>query len=211
MRRLTPDWRLVVPVKDQRQAKSRLHPPAGVDRATLAHAMALDTLSAVFDGLSPASVVVVTSDALTRSFAESRGAMVESDDGRGLNPALRRGLRRLADETWSGPTGILLGDLPALTPRALRTALAACAEHPRSVVPDADGTGTVLLTGHRPDQLDPRFGPGSAAAHAERAAVLPLALPRLRSDVDDDAGLRAATELGLGPRTRALLAHAALA
>ena len=117
----------------------------------------------------------------------------------------------LADQPWSGPTGILLGDLPALAPSELTDALGSCAAHPRSVVPDAAGTGTVLLTGQRPDQLRPRFGPGSAAAHSEVAQRLDLRLPGLRTDVDDDAGLRTASSLGLGDRTRALLARATLA
>ncbi|WP_152186909.1 2-phospho-L-lactate guanylyltransferase, partial [Segeticoccus rhizosphaerae] len=163
------DWRIVVPVKDQAHAKSRLHPPDGVERAALAHAFALDTLSAVFATLPPAHVVVVSSDAAIRTFAEGRGARVEADPAAGLNLALRQGLRRIAEEPFSGGTGLLLGDLPALRPEDLEQALVECAKHPRSVVPDATGEGTVLLAAQRRGDLEPRFGPGSARAHAERA------------------------------------------
>lgn len=104
---------------------------------------------------------------------------------------------------------MLLGDLPALRPEDLRAALAACARLDRAVVPDADGSGTVLLTGLGPGRLEPSFGPGSAARHEALGHVrLPLDLPRLRTDVDDAASLAAAVALGAGPRTLAALDRA---
>jgi 2-phospho-L-lactate guanylyltransferase len=73
------------------------------------------------------------------------------------------------------------------------------------VVPDAQGTGTVLLTSLT-GQLEPAFGPGSAARHAAAGHHrLDLALPRLRTDVDDDRSLAAALELGVGPATLGVL------
>ena len=63
---------------------------------------------------------------------------------------------------------------------------AACAAHPAALVPDADGTGTVLLTSTT-GQPDPQFGPGSAARHGEHAVRLELDLPGLRRDVDTAA------------------------
>ncbi|MEV0212357.1 NTP transferase domain-containing protein [Micromonospora sp. NPDC050695] len=76
----------------------------------------------------------------------------------------------------------------------------------RRFVPDAPGGGTVLLTAAPGVALDPRFGVGSAAAHAASGA-LPLTgdWPSLRRDVDTAADLSAAARLGLGPRTAALL------
>ncbi|PWR10558.1 2-phospho-L-lactate guanylyltransferase, partial [Micromonospora acroterricola] len=77
----------------------------------------------------------------------------------------------------------------------------------RRCVPDAPGGGTVLLAAPPGVPLDPRFGVGSAAAHAASGA-LPLTgdWPSLRRDVDTAADLTAAARLGLGPRTAALLA-----
>lgn len=79
----------------------------------------------------------------------------------------------------------------------------------RGYVADAPGGGTVLLAAPAGVPLAPRFGPGSAAAHAASGA-LPLAgdWPSLRRDVDTPADLAAAAGLGLGPRTAALLAGA---
>ena len=76
-------------------------------------------------------------------------------------------------------------------------------------MPDADGTGTVLLAAASPGALRPRFGPGSAAAHAREAVVLADAPVRLRRDVDTAAHLDEAVAHGVGPRTAAVLAAVA--
>jgi 2-phospho-L-lactate guanylyltransferase len=53
------------------------------------------------------------------------------------------------------------------------------------------------------DDFDPHFGPGSREAHlASGAREISGELSSLRYDVDDAAGLAAATRLGLGARTR---------
>ena len=76
------------------------------------------------------------------------------------------------------------------------------------MVPDLDGTGTVLLTAGPHTVLQHAFGVDSAARHEELGAHrLDLDLPRLRRDVDTAAGLSAARGLGLGRATSELLAH----
>src|SRR6185437_7696085 len=92
------------------------------------------------------------------------GAEVEPDPGSGLGAAIARGVAVLA-ERGDGPLAVLLADLPALRPEDLTVALTACAAYPSAYVPDAEGSGTVLLTAVRPDQLRPAFGAGSAARH----------------------------------------------
>lgn len=95
---------------------------------------------------------------------------------------------------------VLLGDLPALRAKDLVAALGRAAEHSRALVPDAEGTGTVLLTA-TDGPPEPRFGPGSAQRHAVDAVRLDLDLPSLRRDVDTAADLAAAVALGVGPHT----------
>lgn len=55
--------------------------------------------------------------------------------------------------------------------------------------------------------LDPRFGAGSAAAHAASGArAVTAGVPTLRRDVDTPDDLAAAIALGVGPRTAQLVA-----
>jgi len=198
-------WRLIVPVKGQLAAKSRLHPPAEVARADLAHAFALDTITAAVACVPPAHLVVVTSDELTATFVRDQGGSVVPDQGDGLNPAVRHGIGYVERVLGPGPTAVLLADIPTLRPEDLINALAACAVHTRALVPDAAGTGTVLLSALSPQGLQPRFGPESAREHARDCVRLDLDLPALRTDVDDDQSLRRAVAIGVGRHTAALL------
>lgn len=204
-------WSLVVPVQDASRAKTRLEPPHPLSRPDLARAVARDTVEQVCRALPPGQVTVVTSDPSAAAVARDLGARVLADPGAGLNAALRAGLAA------SGPAGaacacatgparhvtgwaVLLGDLPSLRAVDLVRALAACAAYPAAVVPDADGTGTVLLTSTT-GPPDPQFGPGSAARHERTATRLELELPRLRRDVDTATDLAAALRLGVGRHT----------
>lgn len=201
-----PAWTVVVPVKGGAAAKSRLG-PQGAHRAALARAIALDCVTAVLACDVVARVVVVSGDGGVRSDAAALGAVVVAERRPDLLGAVADGLSAAGD----GLVAVLLGDLPALQPADLRAALAACAEAlaggaPSVVVPDAEGTGSVLLAGTDAAGLRPAFGPQSALAHTGSGSVrLDLDLPRLRRDVDTASDLAAAVRLGVGPRTSAVL------
>ncbi|MFL6098337.1 MAG: 2-phospho-L-lactate guanylyltransferase [Actinomycetales bacterium] len=197
-------WRVVLPVKGAPDAKSRLDVGPEVARNELALAMALDTLTAALASPAVQAVLVVTSDPAMATAASAAGAQVEPDPGHGLDQAVRRG-RDLLATARSGPVAALLADVPALRAEDLTAALASCAAYDAAYVPDAEGTGTVLLAAMVPDGLRPAFGDGSAARHDLVAKRLELDLPRLRRDVDVEASLREARALGVGPRTAALL------
>jgi len=195
-------WTLVLPVQSAGQAKSRLVVPAGVDHDRLARAMALDTLAAVRACPLVRRTIVVTSDEVVGPDALAAGDDVLPDDGRGLGTAVATGVARALQLAPDGAIGVLLADLPALTPADLTLALEAATGHTTAFVPDDEGTGTVLLTALAGSSLRPAFGVGSAARHRALGAVqLNLDLPRLRTDVDTARGLQAAAELGLGPQT----------
>lgn len=197
-------WTLILPVKGGPLAKSRLGA-----RPELATAIALDCLDAVLACPAVGRVLVVTSDPAIRAAARALGAHVvpEARAGAGLVPAIVSGVR-VAALVCAGPTAVLLADLPALRPEDLAAALAAVEgglhDGPASMaaVPDAQGTGTVLLAARTPADLDPAFGPESFGEHVRRGAeALDLDLPGLRRDVDTPADLDAALALGVGPRT----------
>lgn len=205
-----PGWTVVIPVKGS-TGKSRLEHP---DRAALATAIALDTIDAACRARHVTEVVVVTSDgefaleAVSDVAAAPRPLVrVVPDPGAGLNPAISAGLAA-ADERR--PRAALLGDLPALHPDDLDAALERAGQHDRAHVPDAEGTGTTLIAARPGVPLEPAFGDGSAARHAE-SGFAPLDVPAtstLRRDVDTAEQLRAAAHLGLGRRTSILLDQA---
>jgi 2-phospho-L-lactate/phosphoenolpyruvate guanylyltransferase len=201
-------WSLVVPVKVLALAKSRLSAFAGPRRAELAMAMAADTVAAAVSCADVSAVIVVTNDEGAGAELSALGAIVIPDEpGAGLNSALEFGAAYSAAR-WPerGRAGIA-ADLPALASAELGRALGAAAELPEAFVADADGTGTTLYTAAPGIAFWPKFGPGSRAAHRSGGAV-ELGLPRLdglRRDVDTAADLRDAAQIGLGPRTTAVV------
>jgi 2-phospho-L-lactate/phosphoenolpyruvate guanylyltransferase len=200
-------WSVVVPAKRLADAKTRLRPvTAGRTDAAPAHAelvlaLLADTVEAALRCSAVDAVLVVTDDPAAVRVVRRLGAATVADAPRaGLNAALVHGADQL-----DGPVAALSSDLPALRPGELGSALAAAARSPRAFVADAQGRGTTLLTAAGVP-LDPRFGAGSAAAHAAGGA-LPLDgdWPGLRRDVDTADDLRAAVRLGAGRHTAAVL------
>jgi 2-phospho-L-lactate guanylyltransferase len=202
-----PRWIIVVPVKPPSRGKSRLD-VAGIDRAALAHAIALDTLEAATACDLAAQVVVVTNDAALARESAAIPALrfVPEGDSRGLDAAVATGMATM-DPHSRMPRAALLGDLPALRPGDLADALRAAASVDRGLVADAEGTGSTLVTARAGVPWDSSFGEGSFARHLSLGCS-PLAVPdasTLRRDVDTADQLEAAAALGLGPRTAALL------
>jgi 2-phospho-L-lactate/phosphoenolpyruvate guanylyltransferase len=199
-------WAVVVPVKALAAAKSRLRGAvADARHEALVLAMALDTVSAALAAEGVATVRVVTGDPAVRAAMSAHGVDVVAEPaGGGLNAALTA-----AALARGGPDRVvaLPADLPALRPAELVDALRCAAARPEpAYVPDAAGTGTVLLAAAAGVALAPRFGPGSAAAHAAAGArCLAGDWPTLRHDVDTAADLATAASLGLGARTAAVL------
>jgi 2-phospho-L-lactate/phosphoenolpyruvate guanylyltransferase len=206
------DWTAVIPVKRLSAAKSRLRGAVPAARhADLALAMVRDTAAAVLAGTAVAELLVVTDDPAVAAAVGGMGARVVPDRaGADLNAAMRFGADEVAGLTRF--RAVLAGDLPALRPAQLDAALEAALQAERSVagrrsfVADAAGSGTVLLAAPPGEPLEPRFGLGSANAHASSgAAALAGDWPGLRQDVDTPADLATVLELGPGPHTRALL------
>jgi len=196
----TPRFSLLVPVKNGRGAKTRL---GGIDasgRAELMGAFARDAIAAARRS-ALVEVHVVGDEAALHELARDLDVPVLPDEGGGdLNEALRRAAARVARPGRG--VAAMLGDLPCLRTEDLELALTA---RGRAYVADAAGTGTTLLVSPEGD-LDPRFGPGSARAHA-RSGATPVRgdLRSLRLDVDTTDDLDRALLLGIGPHTSAVL------
>jgi 2-phospho-L-lactate guanylyltransferase len=209
-------WSVVVPAKRLVAAKTRLTPltatlgdalPAG--HRDLVLALLADTVAAALASPAVGGVLVVTDEPQAAALVTGLGARTVRDEpDAGLNAALAHGARQARADA-GGPVAALSSDLPALRPAELTEALRAAGAVPRAFVADELGSGTTLLAA-RDGELDPRFGRGSAAAHAAGGAV-PLTgdWPGLRQDVDTPADLQAACWIGAGPRTTAFLRSAA--
>ncbi|SHF61774.1 2-phospho-L-lactate guanylyltransferase [Jatrophihabitans endophyticus] len=203
-------WTVVIPAKSLPAAKSRLA-PMSVDAAAhrrLVEAIRADTVAAAAAADGVARVLLVTDrDVTAAAGAPDRpGGVGERlvQTRPGLNGAVRDAAEHAAERWPDDGLAVLVGDLPALRPEELAEVLATAGAG-TGFVPDADGVGTTLLTAAPGHPLRPEFGGGSAARHARHARPL-VAGPGLRRDVDTAADLRgAATDLGVGPATAAVL------
>lgn len=202
------EWIVVVPVKGSDLSKTRLAelPATVAERRRLALAFALDTVEALRAAAGVVEVLVVTGDPESADALSRLGASTLADPGGGLNAALRSAIAEARRRRPAAAVAAITADLPAVTPRAIEAALALAAEHPRSFVPDAEGTGTTTIAALPGVDLTPRFGVGSALAHAE-SGMIALPVPPdspLRRDVDTPADL-AVDAASFGAHTRAEL------
>jgi 2-phospho-L-lactate guanylyltransferase len=198
------DWVVIVPIKRFTDAKRRLE---GVrDRAAVAEALTRDTLQAVASSRKVRMVLVMTDDPLlVEDLRLPVAAVVRTQERPGLNGAIADGLA-YAGESWPDfGVAVLQGDLPALTAEDLDAVLESAEEVPLGLVPDANGTGTAMITGKPGVPLLPAFGEGSAARHQELGHKPIRAPERLRRDVDTRADLHAAVRLGVGRHTAQVL------
>jgi 2-phospho-L-lactate guanylyltransferase len=197
-------WSLVVPVKRVENAKTRLGLDAA-SRASLAIAMAVDTVAAALGCSLVSAVVVVTDDGRAREALAPLGVQIVADEpDAGLNAALEHGVAIAG----SGCVGALASDLPSLRSDDLAVVLEQARAHEQSVVADLSGTGTTLLCAQSPALFAPRFGIASFAAHVAAGAVdlTQLAPESVRRDVDTVDGLSGAVDLGVGDATKRALA-----
>jgi 2-phospho-L-lactate guanylyltransferase len=201
-------WSLVVPVKRVENAKTRLGLDAA-SRASLAVAMAVDTVAAALACPLVSTVVVVTDDARARDALAPLGARIVPDaPDAGLNAALEHGIA-IATEGAGAQSRVaaLASDLPALRAEDLAVVLGCAADHDQSAVADLSGSGTTLLCASSASRFVPRFGVASFAAHLAAGAVdiTDVAPESVRRDVDTIDGLSGAVDLGVGIATRQAL------
>ncbi len=194
----TPGYALLIPVKDGGSAKTRLGVGEDGQRGRLMAAFARDSIRAA-QQCTAAEVFVVGDPTGLSDLVEELAVPVLPDEGDGdLNRALRQAALRIVRPDRG--LAVMLADLPCLRPEDLDAAFAMVAG--RSFVADAEGTGTTLLVAPAGNDLDPRFGAGSAAAHRSSGAVeIGQSLTSLRRDVDTTADLAAALRYGVGVHT----------
>lgn len=200
---MSASYVVLLPVKPPAQGKSRLEGDPARRRA-LAAAFALDTARACLSAGSVTAVLAVTDDARFADQLRAVGCETIPDGVAGdLNESLRLAAAE-ARRRWPEATPVAVcADLPALLPADLDAALESV--DGMAFVADQDEVGTTLYTAPY-DVFAPRFGHRSRQAHLDTGArEINGDLRSLRRDVDDAAGLAAATTLGLGAHTRLAL------
>jgi 2-phospho-L-lactate guanylyltransferase len=203
-------WVAVVPVKDPKRAKSRLGPRLEAWRTELAAAFAVDTLSALLEASRVDVVVVVGGQRLTAELLDRERIRTLPDPG-DLNAAASEGIAWARRHHPAAAILVLTGDLPAATGAAIDRLLTDAPKGPLQVIPDMERTGSTGLLIDRGAEVTPAFGGASLTRHqAGGAHPIELAdIERLRRDVDTADHLAAAVELGVGARTRSVLAEMA--
>lgn len=205
-----PGWSIVVPVKRPELAKTRLADAAGEHRPDLARAFAADTVAAALTCPVVTEVVVVTDDTAAAAELSGLGGLVVADTpDAGLNAALHHGAESIGQRRPGAAIAALSADLPALRPDELTIALNAAAGFERSFVADAHGIGTTVYAVRGGGRFDPQFGGRSRAAHRAAGAVeIEVAgIPSVHRDVDTGVDLYDAIRLGVGPRTKEIVAR----
>jgi 2-phospho-L-lactate guanylyltransferase len=216
-------WAVVVPFKGSADAKSRLSGSFdSAERAAIALAFLVDTVSAVSRVRAVSSVIVVSNQpGLAAHLAASVGrapgradveTRVITDPGGGINAAVASGLAHARAVAPDAFVAAVTGDLAALRPPDLAEvfALSEAASTTGTTltfVPDREGSGTTMVAFAPGANAPTRFGMGSCGAHAA-AGYRPLAVSAessLRLDIDDTDDLEQARLLGLGEATRAVL------
>ncbi|RNL65164.1 2-phospho-L-lactate guanylyltransferase [Nocardioides marmoriginsengisoli] len=196
----TRRYALLIPVKDARSAKTRLGVGDGGQRARLMAAFAQDSIAAAAASPWVSVYVVGDPDALADQLGDLGVPVLPDEGGGSLNRALERAAVRISAQPDLAGVAVMLADLPCLRTADLDSAFAAA--RGRAYVADAEGSGTTLLIAPAGTPLDPRFGAGSAAAHAASGAEgLTGELSSLRQDVDTTDDLEAALRFGVGVRT----------
>ncbi len=200
---MSAKFALLVPVKALERAKSRLVVSSRGHRVPLMRAFALDAITAATRSALVHTVYVVTDE----PGLDVEGATVLPDEGSGdLNRALVHAALRVRLLDPSVAVAAMCADLPSLRTEHLDDALRAGLS-PRWFVADVSGTGTSLLAAGPGVDLQPHFGPGSAAHHEASGAVPVRAeVGTLRMDVDTLEDLERARVLGVGVHTAAALA-----
>jgi 2-phospho-L-lactate guanylyltransferase len=185
----------ILPVKRLDRAKRRLaadfddEQRVSIARALLEDALDLCERSAFF------SWWVVSDDPAVLEYAEERGLATLRDEGSGLNDALAVALTVVKNANADTLT-VVPADIPLAQVEDLRDLLDTGATSDVVVVPSERDGGTNGLHVSPPENLIPRFGTGSLAAHlaaAEEAGLRCsiLSLEGMSLDIDTAADVEA--------------------
>lgn len=203
---------ILIPVKDDAQAKTRLSEVLSFDeRRLLVWAMLEDVGSAVVGSTGADRIVVVTSAHRAARYARSQGWDVLVEETQSSESASVD--RASAELTAQGTASLmrLPADVPLIRSEDVTDLMAVELNAPAALlVPSRDGTGTNAIIRMPPCVFPSHFGPNSFTMHRSEAARVGATTTivensRLALDIDEAADLAAFLRVGQGTRTHNLL------
>jgi 2-phospho-L-lactate guanylyltransferase len=192
---------LLLPVKDQKNAKQRL---TGVltseERFGLAQAMLADTIRAVQAVRRAERIFVVTNYEPMISLAQKNGWEILREEEQICESDSVDAASKICEKKGVSALLRMPLDLPLIQPEDIDELLTVECQSPALViVPSRDGTGTNAMLRTPPTLFPSHFGNGSFAKHLAEAQgagakVIVRRNARLEMDVDDESDLRALLE-----------------
>jgi 2-phospho-L-lactate guanylyltransferase len=188
----------VIPLKDPSRGKARLGAVLDAAQRTRLIEIMLGRVVDALVGVPDISRVSVLTGPRT-SLPAGCGHL--PDQGLELNAAVAHAVRELRTRGEVGCVLVIHADLPFVTSADIRALIEAGRGGSLAAAPDWIGTGTNALAFPLARPIEPRYGPGSLAAHREaaRAAELRWRIvdrPGLAEDIDEPAQLKGLAERG---------------
>jgi 2-phospho-L-lactate guanylyltransferase len=205
---------LMVPVKPLEEAKRRLSPVLSpTERAVLTLAMLEDVLDACQEQ-EGWEVWVMSRGEAPLEVAARRGVKPVHEMGRSLLGAIRQAESSMRGR-WSS-LGVVLADLPLITPPALAEALSLAKQAGVVAAPAESDGGTNLLIRRPLTAIPARFGRSSFARHRREAyrrgmTFKEVRIPELGFDLDRPPDLARAAASSSDSRTRSVCLELAVA
>jgi len=189
----------IVPLNIPEKSKSRLSRRLNKSqRYRLTITMLLNVLAALRKSRSVDDIAVVCADRNVASLVQEHGAtFLWEGRRRGLNKALNFALRALSNQS---SFLIIHADLPLLTAKDVDEIVLASEDHPLTLVPSKDTTGTNAMVMKVPGLIKFAFGKNSFIRHVNLAKKHGISYKILQIegaafDVDDEKDLDALTDL----------------
>ena len=183
---------ILVPVKDPRGAKLRLHPfLRPQERSALSLAMLADLIEALRPALKTIDIFTATSSAEVAALAQKGGWQILPEPHQvSESHSIDRASRRLCRQGFEAVLRIP-GDVPLVRPEDILGIVQTPMSAPGALlVPSRDGNGTNAILRTPPDLFPSRFGRNSWVLHQQEASRTGVELqikdqPRIAFDIDD--------------------------
>jgi 2-phospho-L-lactate guanylyltransferase len=185
---------VLIPLKTLDKSKTRLSNVLTIEeRVGLTLAMLKDVVESAVHAKGVERIYVINNDVKLARRLEEHGVKMLRDPGKGLNNALKRGLKKIEEESNSAL--ILPSDIPLIEPEDVEDVIYLSARYDMVISPSRNMKGTNALLLKPPTLIPPLFGSDSFQCHVRAARERDVKLKvfeneRIGFDVDDPIDLK---------------------